>query len=196
MVDPGGLRQKSLGPRLHGDDRFQSFAATGFFSVQRALHWLDRVLAWFVATLVVFLVVIVTSQLIDRHFIDVPIQAPDQYARIGLVWLTFMGFALAIRGNVAVRVDVIDHFLPAPARRWIGIVSDAILLVMLCMITYKGWAVFEVGAGQIILGTPFTAGLPNAALVAGAVLMILYVAVRLVARWRGDEPVPLEQPVC
>ena len=80
------------------------------------MRLLDRLLAWCVAAIVVFLVVIVTSQLVDRHFIDIPIQAPDQYARIGLVWLTFLGFALAIRGNVAVRVDVIDHFLPPGAR--------------------------------------------------------------------------------
>lgn len=165
-------------------------------SMRQALQWLDRGLAWFVAALVVGLVTIVTSQLVDRHFFDVPIQAPDQYARIGLVWLTFLGFALAIRGNVAVRVDIIDHMLPPAARRWIGMASDLILLPVLCMLVVKGWTVFEVGSGQIILGTPFTAGLPNAALVAGAVLMILYVGLRLVTRWHGHEPVPLEQPDC
>lgn len=161
-----------------------------------ALRWLDRLLAWFVAALVVGLVAIVTSQLIDRHFIDIPIQAPDQYARIGLVWLTFLGFALAIRGNVAVRVDIVDHFLPPAARRWIGVVSDLVLLALLCMLAVKGWAVYEVGAGQLILGTPFTAGLPNAALVVGVVLMILYVALRVIERLRGREPVVLEQPDC
>ena len=164
--------------------------------MSRALHWLDRLLAWFVAALVVALVAIVTSQLVDRHFFDIPIQAPDQYARIALVWLTFLGFALAIRGNVAVRIDIIDHFLPPAARRWVGIVSDALLLLMLGVLAVKGWAVYEVGAGQLILGTPFTAGLPNAALVAGVALMILYVLVRLVARWRGHEPAVLEQPDC
>ncbi len=164
--------------------------------VLRALRWLDRLLAWFVAALVVALVAIVAGQLIDRHFIDIPIQAPDQYARIGLVWLTFTGFALAIRGNVAVRVDIIDHFLPPEARRWIGIASDGVLLVMLVVLAIKGWAVYEVGAGQLILGTPFTAGLPNAALVAGVALMLLYVSIRLVARLCGHEPVPLEQPLC
>src|SRR5215211_574506 len=143
--------------------------------MHRALRWLDRLVAWFVAVLVVALVGIVTCQLIDRHFIDIPIQAPDQYARIGLVWLTFIGFALAIRGNVAVRVDIIDHFLPLHLRRWVGIVSDVALLVMLCVLAVKGRTVYEVGAGQLILGTPFTAGLPNAALVVGVVLMILYV---------------------
>ena len=165
-------------------------------SMRQALKWLDRGLAWFVAALVVGLVTIVTSQLVDRHFFNVPIQAPDQYARIGLVWLTFLGFALAIRGNVAVRVDIIDHMRPRAARRWVGMASDLILLPVLCMLVVKGWAVFEVGSDQIILGTPFTAGLPNAALLVGAMLMILYVGLRFVARWRGHQPEPLEQPDC
>ena len=160
------------------------------------MRWLDRILAWFVAALVVGLVVIVTSQLVDRHFIDVPIQAPDQFARLGLVWLTFMGFALAVRGNVAVRVDIIDHWLPRAARRWLGIASDLMLLLMLVVLVIKGWAVVVVGAGQLILGTPYTAALPNAALVVGAALTILFVTLRLIARCRGIEPVPLEQPDC
>jgi TRAP-type transport system small permease protein len=164
--------------------------------VRRALRWLDRLLAWFVAALVVGLATIVTGQLVDRHFIDIPIQAPDQYARIALVWLTFLGFALAIRGNVAVRVDIIDQFLPPGVRRWVGIVSDMMLLLMLSVLAVKGWTVYEVGTGQLILGTPFTAGLPNAALVVGVALMILYVFLRLVARCRGHEPVILEQPDC
>ena len=164
--------------------------------MRTVMYWLDRALAWFVAALVVGLVAIVSAQLIDRHFVDIPIHAPDQYARIGLVWLTFLGFALAIRGNVAVRVDIVDHFLPLSVRRWVGIASDLILLALLVMLIVKGWAVYEVGAGQLILGTPFTAGLPNAALVVGVALMILFVALRVVERWRGDEPVVLEQPDC
>ena len=164
--------------------------------MNQILRWLDSLLAWFVATLVVCLVVIVTSQLVDRHLFDIPIQAPDQYARIGLVWLTFLGFALAIRGNVAVRIDIIDHFLPLVARRRVGIVSDALLLVLLVLLIFKSWAVFEVGSGQLILGTPFTAGLPNAGLVVGVLLMTLYVMLRLVARCRGVDPIVLEQPEC
>lgn len=161
-----------------------------------ALRWLDRLLAWFVAALVLALVAIVTGQLVDRHFMDIPIHAPDQYARIGLVWLTFLGFALAIRGNVAVRVDIIDHFLAPVVRRWVGIVSDATLLLLLGLLVVKGWVVYEVGTGQLILGTPFTAGLPNAGLVVGVVLMFLYVFLRLIARCRGHEPEILEQPAC
>jgi TRAP-type transport system small permease protein len=164
--------------------------------MRRILHWIDRGLAWCVAALVVTLVAIVTAQLIDRHLIDIPIHAPDQYARVGLVWLTFLGFALAVRGNVAVRVDLVDHWLPAPARRWIGIASDAMLLLMTSVLLYKGWDVVLISSTQLILGTPFTAGLPAAALLAGCALMLLFVAVRIVARWRGQEPVPLEYPDC
>ena len=39
--------------------------------MRKALYWLDRLLAWFVAALVAGLVAIVTSQLVDRHFIDI-----------------------------------------------------------------------------------------------------------------------------
>ena len=164
--------------------------------MKQALRWLDRALAWLVAALVLVLALIVLGQLVDRHFIDLPIHAPDQYARIVLVWLTFLGFALAVRGNVAVRVDVIDHWLSPTARRLTGIVSDLVLLLVLWVVMASGVAVVRVGAGQLILGTPFNSGLPNATLVVGCALMILYVSLRLVARCRGHDPVALEQPDC
>ena len=70
------------------------------------------------------------------------------------------------------------------------------LLLVLCVVMASGVAVVRVGAGQLILGTPFNSGLPNAALVVGCALMILYVSLRLVARCRGHDPVALEQPDC
>ena len=51
----------------------------------RALHWLDRLVEWTVVALMVSLVVIVSLQFVDRHFVDTGIAAPDQYARVGLV---------------------------------------------------------------------------------------------------------------
>ena len=60
------------------------------------LRVLDTLLAWFIAALVAFLVAIVTSQLVDRHLFEVPLAAPDQFVRVGLIWLTFVGFAAAI----------------------------------------------------------------------------------------------------
>ena len=73
--------------------------------LSRGLHLLDVLIEWMVVALMVSLVGIVSLQFIDRHFIDTGIAAPDQYARVALVWLTFVGFAIAVRAALNVRVD-------------------------------------------------------------------------------------------
>lgn len=156
----------------------------------RTTRLVERVTGWVVAALVLFLVAIVVGQLVDRHAIDVPIHAPDQFARVGIIWLTFLGFALAINDGSAIRVDLIDHWIPERPRRIMAVISDVLLLAMSAFIAVKGWTVVEVGAGQYLLGTPFTAALPNTGLFVGAVLIVVFLAARLCRRLLPVESEP------
>src|SRR5690242_12482553 len=99
----------------------------------RALHWLDVLVEWMVVALMVALVVIVSLQFVDRHFIDTGIAAPDQYARVALVWLTFIGFAIAVRSMLNIRVDLIDSRLPPRARVSLEVLFDALMVLLLAV---------------------------------------------------------------
>jgi len=154
--------------------------------VRRAVALVERLLGLAVALLVVALVALVTGQIVDRHVLPLPMDAPDQYVRVGLVWLTFIGFALAVADRSAIRVDLIDHWLSPRAQARLGTACDAMMLAMATIIAIKGWRVVEVGAGQYLLGTPFTAALPNAGLFVGVVLMMVFLAARLIARLAPD----------
>jgi TRAP-type transport system small permease protein len=151
-------------------------------ALSKATRLVEIVTGWVVAVIVLFLVAVVVGQLVDRHAIDLPIHAPDQFARVGIIWLTFLGFALAVHDGSSIRVDLIDHWLPERARQIMAIVSDVVMLAMSAWIAFKGWAVVEVGAGQYLLGTPFTAALPNTGLFIGAILTVVFIAARLCGR--------------
>jgi TRAP-type C4-dicarboxylate transport system permease small subunit len=178
--------------------------------VERALRVLEVVLEWTVALLVFMLLLIVFGQfvdrqlivfgqLIDRHFVSLNfgqfidrhlslnIPAPDQYARVALVWLTFIGFAIAVRNGLNIRVDLIDARLPKKAQKALEIVFDAIMLFLLGVLMVHGWRVVEVGKGQVLLGTVLTAAQQSASLVVACAVMILFVGLRLVARLMGIE---------
>src|SRR5262245_65315352 len=99
----------------------------------RGLHLLDALIQWVVVALMVSLVVIVALQFIDRHFIDTGIPAPDQYARVALVWLTFIGFAIAVRAAVNIRVDLIDTRLPLKVRSGLELGFDGLMVVLIAV---------------------------------------------------------------
>jgi TRAP-type C4-dicarboxylate transport system permease small subunit len=158
-----------------------------------ALRFLDRLVEWVVVALMVILVVIVALQFVDRHFIDTGIAAPDQYARIALVWLTFIGFAVAVRAAVNIRVDLIDARLPPKVRVVLEMVFDALMLVLVAAMLPGCWRLMEIGKDQDLLGTVFTAAVPAAGAFIACGLLLIYVGLRLAARLlRMKLPVPEE----
>lgn len=151
-------------------------------SVVGTVRLVERVLGWAIALLVAIALAIVTGQFIDRHFFDLPWDAPDQFARIAVIWLCFLGTALALTEGSTIRIDLLDHVLPARLIAWRDAVFDVVLLGMLAVLVVKGWTVVRIGASQILLGTPFTADLPYSGLFVGAVLGALFVSMRIVRR--------------
>ena len=156
------------------------------------MKWLERterILAGGVAvlagTLIVVLWAIVVLQVVDRHFVDVPLDAPDQLVRIGLVWLTFIGFALALNDRANIRVDLIDKHLPRAVRRVIAVAFDVMFVAILAYLALKTWPVLQAGAGQSLLGTPFNVALPVSGLEVGSIAAAVFVLIRLLSR-RSD----------
>ena len=101
---------------------------------------------------------------------------------IGLIWLTFIGFALAMREGTEIRVDLADHYLPLQVRQWIYGSFDVLLLVVIGIVVWKSWQSIGIGQMQVILGTSFSVAVPTWGMLIGVVLMFVVVAVRLARR--------------
>src|SRR5262249_27657182 len=156
--------------------------------LRRGLHLLGARLRGGVGARVVSWAVLAAPQFADRHFIDTGIAAPDQYARVALVWLTFVGFAIAVRAALNVRVDLIDAHLPAKVRFALELVFDALMLVLLVVLLPGSWRLIEIGGDQLPLGLFLTAGVPAGGVFVACVLMLVYVGLRPTARLLGREP--------
>ena len=162
---------------------------------EKTLRLVERVLEWLVAALVAALLGIVASTFIDRHFVTLPMAAPDAYARVILVWLTFIGFALAVKGGLNIRVDLIDTRLPAKARRILDYVFDAVMLGLTVMLAVNGWRLVVIGQDQERLGTHMSEAWPSAAFFLSCIILALFLVLRMALRFCGRElprHVPLE----
>ena len=162
--------------------------------LDKALRLVERALAWLIAALVAALLIIVASTFIDRHFVTLPMAAPDAYARVILVWLTFIGFALAVKGGLNIRVDLIDARLPAKARRVLDYVFDLVMLGLTVMLGMNGWRVVAIGQDQERLGTMMSEAWPSAALFVSCILLVLFLMLRIALRFCGRE-LPRHMPL-
>ena len=162
--------------------------------LDKALRLVERALEWLIAALVAALLIIVASTFIDRHFVTLPMAAPDAYARVILVWLTFIGFALAVKGALNIRVDLIDARLPAKVRRALDYVFDVVMLLLTVMLGVNGWRLVVIGNDQERLGTMMSEAWPSAALFVSCILLVLFLVLRIALRFSGRE-LPRHMPL-
>ncbi len=162
--------------------------------LDKALRLVERALEWLIASLVAALLVIVASTFIDRHFVTLPMAAPDAYARVILVWLTFIGFALAVKGGLNIRVDLIDSRLPATARRVLDYVFDLMMLGLTVILGVNGWRLVVIGQDQERLGTMMSEAWPSGALFVSCILLVLVLVLRIALRLSGRE-LPRHLPI-
>jgi TRAP-type C4-dicarboxylate transport system permease small subunit len=133
-----------------------------------------------VGLLIASLLLLVASQILDRHVAQIwHADSPEEYIKVGIVWLTFIGLAAALADGETVRVEMLRNALPAPARRALDALFDLAVLAVIGVTLWYGWRVFQVGQMQDILGTVFSLAVPIAGLLLGFAACFLVVAARL-----------------
>lgn len=155
--------------------------------MHRILRYLVRIVDWMASGAIVVLMIallgLVFSQFLDRNVIEIWRGFPaDEYVKVGLIWLTFVGFGLAMRSGVEIRVDLVDHYLSAKFLRILYLTFDAVILILLGIVIQKSVLLYQVGNIQAILGTVMTVAFPTLGMLLGCGLMFLSVLLRLLRR--------------
>lgn len=156
---------------------------------ESVLAWPVRALAGLVrlgvAVGVLVVLAFTVGQVVDRHFLKSGFSAFDQYARLGLVWLTFLGIAIAFRERANIRIDLADHFLPPGVIRVKAVVLDLAVVGVAVMLVVVGWRLLDVGSFQMIMDTPFSYAEVYGALLLGMAVLAVFVAARLLNQATG-----------
>lgn len=151
--------------------------------MSRLLTWPVRLLAGLMRAGVVAAMLIVLAstvgQVIDRQFIKSSFGAYDQYGRLGLVWLTFLGIAIAVHDRANIRIELLNHFIPARAARVKAVVLDVAMAAVAVLLVVVGWPLLEVGSFQVIMDTPFDYSEVYAALLLAMAVLAVFVVARL-----------------
>ncbi|MFM1989344.1 MAG: hypothetical protein RJA99_2301 [Pseudomonadota bacterium] len=148
----------------------------------RALH---RATAWLLVAALVAVLGFTVAQVLDRYLLKSAFNAHDQYARLSLVLLTFVGIAAGIRDRVNVRIELVGHLGTPSVRRWAEILLDLATLAMAVLLVVVGWRLLEIGESQPIMGTPFTYRAMYASLLIGMSLLALFLVLRFAQRLSG-----------
>ena len=100
---------------------------------KRILKNLD---AWFAGLMVAVSMVLVIINVFSRYFFHAPIAWVDEVATSCFVYTVFVGAAWCLRTRQHVGVDLLVERLPAKAREIVHLLTDIIILVLNCYVTY------------------------------------------------------------
>lgn len=162
--------------------------------VLRFAGYVARVVDLVIALVVAALLILVTTQFIDRNYVTLWHDSPEEYVKIGLVWLCFLGFVRASATGETIRITFVHEQLPAQVQRIVDIAVDLLLLVVVLFLAWKSWVMVQTASMQIILGTSFTLDVPVYGMLAGFVLLVPLILWRLIRAAAGRPHMPEPHP--
>jgi TRAP-type C4-dicarboxylate transport system permease small subunit len=144
--------------------------------VEQVVVWLENALAVFFLTI---MIIAVGTQVLSRYFLPVPVSWTEELARYSLIWLTFIGAAMAMHSKVHFVLEVILNKM-APKLKYavqigILIVLGAFLAVnaysstlILKVLQYQTSAALQVPMSYVYLSMPVA-----------SIFMLIHITVQL-----------------
>lgn len=96
-----------------------------------------RCLEIFAIVIIVILVIITTYQVFGRYVLSSTPKWSEELARILLVWLTFIGSAIAFGKGIHLKIDLLDRWLSEKINTYLNIVVDVLLVIFLFVVSLK-----------------------------------------------------------
>ncbi|MGD2064297.1 MAG: TRAP transporter small permease [Nitrospirota bacterium] len=131
---------------------------------ERLLTWLERLDAalarvegWAVAALVTAMVVVAVAQIVLRNALSSSIPAADTLLRHAVLWVGFLGAALAAHEDRHIRIDIGARMLPGHVRRRVEAffhVASAGVCLLLARAAWTFMMLDREGEATVALGIP------------------------------------------
>jgi TRAP-type transport system small permease protein len=123
-----------------------------------------------VGGLVVAMVAVVSAQVFFRYVVGASLSWAEEIARFFMIWMAFLGSALAVRYGGHIAIDAAVTPLPATARHVLRLLVYALLVVLLVVLAQEAWALnqrvwrqrspaLRISVGWVYLAAPVGFGL-------------------------------------
>ena len=110
--------------------------------------WLRRLLETVTIALIVALAAVVLAAVAARYLFNSSLPWYDEVASVGLAWITYFGAALAAQRRSHLGFSGFMLSLRRNGRVALFVLSEAVVYAVLISLTYAGWYVLRVMAGE------------------------------------------------
>lgn len=148
------------------------------------LKKVERVAVWFENALAVLflttMIIAVGTQVLSRYFLPVPVSWTEELARYSLIWLTFIGAAMAIHSKGHFVLEVVLNKMTPKIKYIIQIGILIILAVFLAVNAYSSALILKVLQYQTSAALQVQMSYVYLSMPVGSIFMLIHVIVQLV----------------
>ncbi|MDX3772974.1 TRAP transporter small permease [Chromatiaceae bacterium AAb-1] len=137
--------------------------------MNNVIRWIDRILKWFLAGLMLAIVLVVCWQVVSRFILNEPSSITEELSRSLLIWIGMVGAAFAYRTGVHLGFDIL-------VRRLTGARLKRANLVLTAAVVIFALSVMVFGGGKLVL---LTWQLNQMSAVLGVKMAYIYIALPL-----------------
>ncbi|TFJ92210.1 TRAP transporter small permease [Lentibacillus salicampi] len=140
------------------------------------LKFIDRinsVVKYVVSVLFIALVVLVFMQVVTRFVINFPLAWSEEISRYIMIYIVFLGSALAVRKNEHIAIDFLLEVVNAKNKKRLNIVILLISAFFFAMLTYVSFQLTFLVTGQSTPTLQFSMAWAYASMPVGSLLMFL-----------------------
>ena len=161
--------------------------------LSRVSHWLNRTSEVVCCGVLAAMTVAVVLQVICRYLLGAALTWSEEFARYGLVWITFLGAGIAHKRRAHMGVQAIVEMFSPGVRKTVQLFTLLAVMVFLVIATLKGTelALFNMKQYSPAMGLPM--GFVYLAIPLGCLVMVIHAADQLLnllltvpAKFRGE----------
>lgn len=145
----------------------------GMRAVIGTIDQVNTVIRWVIAGMLALLAVLVIVQIASRFVLPFSIHWTDEVARYAMIYVTFLGAALALRHARLIAIELLPESLPFRARTILKLTTLVLSMGFFLVLIVQGWAMVGSVAGQTSAAAQFSMGIPYAAIPIGAMLLLM-----------------------
>jgi len=106
--------------------------------LEKIAKWLDRLVAYIVIVLLICMVVTTSAGVFWRYALNSALSWSEELGRFLLVWISFLGAALATYRGAHIGINVIFDMLPPRVQLWLGRIVDVMIITFMGSILVNG----------------------------------------------------------
>jgi len=145
-----------------------------------------KVLNWIIVLSMIFLVVSISLQILNRYVMKIPMPWTEEYANYFFVWLAMFGSAKAVREKSHIFVDILEVIIKGRIAQICGFIADCVSMVFFVTLLYVSipWTVKNFGVNSESIPV-LSMGMFYACIPAAAAIMILFGLEVMIDRVKG-----------